>query len=341
MFASAMKWATADEVGDSIISEVKAIVDTDHGEGLCPYMDMEDVVDQVKMQVDVGVKKAKAINAALLAVDWGAVKAAKAAAEAKANAEDAAAAEEAEAIARAQAEAVARAEAESRAAAERAAAAQRAAAEQAAAAQRAAAEQAAAQAAAQAAFAAEAMAVPVTVPIVPEPEPAPQTVSYFSHAKDFNKELVKVRPKAFLPVESHFSLDPPAALQKFRMYNSLLFWLGVVEKVIEGLLSGMNPSHIVFVCILSYVLAYGLFWVMTASGALGNERQLKWMGYALSLIFFLLLFNVQQGWTTLNLLVLPAALDFGQAVCCVLMLISGFKHYRDIEGQVVESRSMV
>ena len=122
MFGKAMAWAAADEVGDSIIVEVKAIVDTTHGEGLCPYMDMEETVDQVKMQIDVGVKRKKAIDAALVAVDWNAVKAAKAAAEAKASAEARAAAEaaalaereQAEAIARAEAEAIARAEEERR-----------------------------------------------------------------------------------------------------------------------------------------------------------------------------------------------------------------------------------
>jgi len=67
------------------------------------------------------------------------------------------------------------------------------------------------------------------------------------------------------------------------------------------------------------------------------------MSYALGFILLYLLFNVMRGWSTFNLLLVPAALDFGQALCCLLMLISGYSQYRavaannDAEG----GRSMV
>ena len=116
------------------------------------------------------------------------------------------------------------------------------------------------------------------------------------------------------------TLTPPTPVPSFRLYNTLGFWLYVVEALVilvKGGLGAMILSDAV-----AFAVSFALYWVVTcAQPSVPNVKM-----YQFAAIIFIgayAAFNVYTGVNTLVYL-LPAVLYFAKALCSVLMLINAY-----------------
>lgn len=119
-------------------------------------------------------------------------------------------------------------------------------------------------------------------------------------------------------------MSPANPTNGFILYNVLGFWLGVTESLLYAVL-GHGLLSLVWNGAFGYAIAYTLYWAVTCS------QEKPYMFYSGIFLGLYVVFNVFMALQTL-LYVVPPTLYLGKALCDVLMLVNGFKLYKDVIG---------
>lgn len=109
---------------------------------------------------------------------------------------------------------------------------------------------------------------------------------------------------------------------RYILYNTVGFWLGVLEAVITGLF-GNGWLSILFNGVLAYMIAYLCFWCICCAA------KPKYMFWALAFICLYTAFCLGMGWAFFFPLILPGILYYAKGFCCVLLGINGYFIYRE------------
>ena len=153
-------------------------------------------------------------------------------------------------------------------------------------------------------------------------------------APDVKSKALVLVGKAIEEVKSTLAMTRSADVKaSFIFYNVLGFWLGMSVSLVFALF-GMGLVSLIWNGGISFILAYTLYWTMTC------VRTKPFMFYSLCAIALYVAFNVYMGLQKL-LLVLPAALYFGKALCDVLLLINGYPLYKDLLAETGDEKVML